>query len=175
MRTKTKYIFCWPKINRLPDISPAKIYLGSAENCSSGSATMVSHVQVLHTAREPEHCYRVGKEVGKVRVNNESVAFHWLSHCWERRGVRLLPVGLCYCCGAWGFPPLASWIYVVEVSVYYYYYFFFLQFLIINHDITNTIWVGWTLPVCRFYLWFPRVGLVTQGASLWAFVWFCLL
>ena len=40
--------------------------------------------------------YTEGKEVGRVAVSRESMAFHWLSPCQERRGVFLLPVGLCY-------------------------------------------------------------------------------
>ena len=49
-------------------------------------------------AREAELFYRGGKEVGKKKdtVNKEFMAFHWLNSCQERRGVFLLPVGLCY-------------------------------------------------------------------------------
>ena len=70
---------------------PAKIYLGSAENHSLGSATTVSHKQVLHmqvlrTARKPEHFYREGEEAEKARVNKESMALHWLSHLLGKKG-----------------------------------------------------------------------------------------
>lgn len=44
----------------------------------------------LYTARGEEN------EVGRARVNTESMAFSWLSCCWERREVFLLPAGLCY-------------------------------------------------------------------------------
>ena len=47
-------------------------------------------------ARVGEHFYRGGKEVGRARVNQVSMAFHWLSRCQERGGL-LLSVGLC--CG----------------------------------------------------------------------------
>lgn len=39
----TLRVYCWPKINRLPDIFPVKIgLLGSVENCNSGFATTLS-------------------------------------------------------------------------------------------------------------------------------------
>ena len=40
--------------------------------------------------------YTEGKEVVRVAVIRESMAFHWLSPCQKRREVFLLPVGLCY-------------------------------------------------------------------------------
>ena len=43
-------------------------------------------------AREGEHFYRGGKEVGRAVVNKGSMVFHWLSPCQERRGVFLLPI-----------------------------------------------------------------------------------
>ena len=46
------------------------------------------------SARAGEHFYRGEEEVG--RALSESMAFHWLSPCQERRAV-LLPVGGCYC------------------------------------------------------------------------------
>ena len=62
------------------------VYLGSAKNYNSGSATMASHMQVPCTAREGECFYRGEKEVGRAIVNKESMTFHWLSYCQERRG-----------------------------------------------------------------------------------------
>ena len=38
-------------------------------------------------AREGELFYREEKEVGRVIINKESMAFHWLSLCQERIGV----------------------------------------------------------------------------------------
>lgn len=39
---------CWPEVNKLPDISPAKRVFGggSAENCNLGSENMASCIQV---------------------------------------------------------------------------------------------------------------------------------
>ena len=42
------------------------------------------------TAREGELFYRGKKEVGRAIVNKESMAFHWLRGCQERRGVFFL-------------------------------------------------------------------------------------
>ena len=36
------------------------------------------------------------KKVERAMVNKNFVAFHWLSSCQEKRGVFLLPSGLCY-------------------------------------------------------------------------------
>ena len=47
--------------------------------------------------REGEHFCTGEKEVGRAIVNKESMAFHWLSPCQERRGVFLLPFERCYC------------------------------------------------------------------------------
>ena len=49
-----------------------------------------------YIAREGEHFVREEKKVGKATVNRESVAFHWLSPCQERRGVVIFPVELSY-------------------------------------------------------------------------------
>ena len=46
----------------------------------------------LSRARE-KLFYRGEREVGRAVVNQESVAFHWLNPCQERR-VIFLPVGL---------------------------------------------------------------------------------
>ena len=37
------------------------------------------------TAREREFFYREEEEVGKAIVNKDSIAFHWLSCCQERK------------------------------------------------------------------------------------------
>lgn len=39
-----------------------------------------------HTARERELFYREEKEVGETKINKESMAFHWLNCCQEKRG-----------------------------------------------------------------------------------------
>ena len=67
---------------------------------------MASHMQVPCAVRKGESYYRGEKEVGRAIVDKESVAFHWLSPCQERRlssscsallllqGVRAPPAGL---------------------------------------------------------------------------------
>ena len=93
------------------------IYCRSAENCNSGSATMVSHMWGL-AGQGKETAFIEEKEVRRAIVNKQSVAFHWLSPCWERRGVFLLPVGLCCPHRVWELPLLVSGLYLIEVSVY---------------------------------------------------------
>lgn len=58
---------------------------------------MVSYVQVppclkLHDKGRRMFC-KGEKEVEKAIGNKESMAFNWLSHCQERLGVFLFPVG----------------------------------------------------------------------------------
>ena len=53
---------------------------------------MVGPVQVS-AGQGKENSYTGEKEVGRALVNQESVAFHWLNPCQERR-VIFLPVGL---------------------------------------------------------------------------------
>ena len=73
------------------------IYSGSAENCNSASATMVSHMQV-HTRQGKEKALiRRKKKVRRAIVNKESMAFHCLTPCQKKKGVFLLPVELGYC------------------------------------------------------------------------------
>ena len=54
--------------------------------------------------REEEHFSKKEKKVGRTVVNKKSMAFHWLSPCWERRGDFRLPVGLCYPLGHKSYP-----------------------------------------------------------------------
>lgn len=68
------------KTNRMPVISPEErggAYLGSAENYYSGSANMVTNVQVP-MAMEGKLLYREDKKVGKTIGNKKYMAFHWL-------------------------------------------------------------------------------------------------
>ena len=67
--------------------------------------------------QEGEPFYRGDKEVGKVGVNQESMAFHWPSPCQEIR-VLLLPLGLCYSQRAWELLFLIFQLYLIEASVY---------------------------------------------------------
>ena len=67
--------------------------------------------------REEEHFSKKEKKVGRTVVNKKSMAFHWLSPCWERRGDFRLPVGLCYQHRAQEILILISQISLIEVSV----------------------------------------------------------
>lgn len=51
--------------------------MGSAENYYSGSANMVTNVQVP-MAMEGKLLYREDKKVGKTIGNKKYMAFHWL-------------------------------------------------------------------------------------------------
>lgn len=57
-------------------LQKTQVYLGSVENCNSGSATMVSHVQFPPHGKGRRMLYTGKKEVGKAIVNNMSMAFH---------------------------------------------------------------------------------------------------
>ena len=90
-----------PEINRLPDISPAEMGLffnflkmglfgisrelqfGVREPCAS-----------LCKAREEDCFYREQRKLGSL-CKQSVCGFPWLSACQERRGVFLLPAGLC--------------------------------------------------------------------------------
>ena len=83
------------------------VYSGLAESCTLGSAATVSHMQVL-AWQEKETTFIDGKRKfggGRWSEQRESMAFHWLSPCWERRGNFVLPVGLCYCRQGMRSPP----------------------------------------------------------------------
>lgn len=76
---------CCPKSNRLKIfLQQSWVYLGSIRNCNLWSATMVSY-ESPHMAREREFFYRRKKEVGRAMVRKESMDFHGLSPCQERR------------------------------------------------------------------------------------------
>lgn len=62
-------------------------YSGSVENCSLGPVTVGSHVQSPCIAREEELFYKGENEARMATVNEESMAFHWISLCQEGRGV----------------------------------------------------------------------------------------
>ena len=91
----------WPKTNRLPVISPGKkkkkgSFRTSRELqfkvCNYGEPTCKSpHGKGRRTL------LLGGKGSWEGYSKKESMAFHWLSSCQERRGVFLLPVQLCCC------------------------------------------------------------------------------
>ena len=83
---------CRPETNRLSDTFPAKMGLfrisreWKVEVCICGEPSVSPQ-----SARAGEHFYRWEEEVG--RALTESMAFHCLRPCQERRAVLLLPVG----------------------------------------------------------------------------------
>ena len=88
---------CWPETDRLQNISPAKMGLSRIsrelqfEVCICGEPSVSPQ-----SARAGEHFYRGEEEVG--RAPTESMGFHCLCPCQERRGVLLVSVGHCCCC-----------------------------------------------------------------------------
>ena len=66
-------------------------------------------------ARERGHLLRRDKEVGRAIISKTSMNSYWLSPCRERRGVCLLPIGLCCLPGAWELPLLVSGFYLTEL------------------------------------------------------------
>ena len=91
--------FCWPEINKLPDVSLAKrgFLFRISGNCNLGSATMVcNHCKQPashHRAREGKHFHREEKKL-RATVNKESMDFCWPTPCQERSGTFLHPLGL---------------------------------------------------------------------------------
>ena len=69
---------CWPETNRIQIfLQQSWVYLGSAENCRSGSATMVSHMQIpSQQGKENPFIDRKGSWEGysKQRVHGFSLA-----------------------------------------------------------------------------------------------------
>ena len=98
--------FCSPKPNSLTDIPPAMMGLfGINREWRFGVCNQKSPAKIERTLLCRE------KEVGRATVSKEPLAFHWLSPCQARRGVFLLPVGLCYGHRASEFPLLVSWLF----------------------------------------------------------------
>lgn len=71
---------------------------GSAEDCNPWSATTVTHESPPMRPRKGDASI-MGKGSWEGGSKKEPVAFHWPGPCQERRGVFLLPVGLCYITG----------------------------------------------------------------------------
>ena len=94
----------WPKTNRLPDISPAKTDFFQDQHRITIQPWQATCKFPQGKGRRRFH--RGEKEVGRARVNKESMAFHWLSPCPERSGVFLLPNELCSRCRVWKLPSL---------------------------------------------------------------------
>ena len=82
---------CWPKINKLPDISPAK--MGLFRISRELQFEIGNHGKPCaspHIAREGECFYRGRKEVGSAIVNKECMAFHCTSPWQELRELFIL-------------------------------------------------------------------------------------
>ena len=73
----------------------------------------------LHSKRR-NMLYRKEKEVGRDIINKESMAFHWLSPCQERRCIFSLSIVLSYYGRTWDLPLLVSRFYLIEVCIYYF-------------------------------------------------------
>ena len=67
-------------------LSKGGFNLALAQNCSLGSPTMQSHVQVPIQGGK-ETTFIKGQKKLRTRGNSESMAFHWLSPCQEGRGL----------------------------------------------------------------------------------------
>ena len=101
------------------------VYLGSTENCNSGSTSIVRYVQIPLVTREKEHFLQRWKWSWEGYINKERIAFHWLSPCWGKRGTFLLPIGLSYCHRVWEFPILVSQIFLIRFLFVQFYISFF--------------------------------------------------
>ena len=55
------------------------------------------------------------EEIVRAAVHKEPLVFHWPSSCNKRKGVCLLPLGLCFHHCAWDLPSLVSQLYIIEV------------------------------------------------------------
>ena len=73
---------CGAEGGKWDGIQSGKVYLGLANNCNSGLATMASYMQVL--AQEGKNSYREEKEVGRVIVH-WAFGFYWLSCSSSRK------------------------------------------------------------------------------------------
>lgn len=94
--------YYWPETNRLPE---RWVYLELAENYDLGSVAMARHMQVpMGHGKENAFIQRKGKLGELCIVNKESMTFHGLNSCQERRGTFLLPYGFWYSFRAWELP-----------------------------------------------------------------------
>ena len=91
----------------------------TAKNYNSRSATMVSHLQVLHRNGENDS-FIEGVKKAERAIGSQRVAFHWLNCDWpswlnsypERKwNLFSFLFGLCYHHGLWELPFVASWLY----------------------------------------------------------------
>ena len=82
--------FCWPKTNRLPDISAAKIsFLGISKELKFRAC---NHDK-SPSGKGRGTLLQRGERSEEVVENKESMALHWLNSHQERRGACLLPNG----------------------------------------------------------------------------------
>ena len=109
------------QINSYVFLQQWQTYLGLAESCNSGYRPWRATCKSPY-AKEGESFCREKRAVSFM-VSKESIAFHWPSHCKERRV--FLSVGLCYCCRMWKLLIRISWVYLIEPAVHYYYYYYF--------------------------------------------------
>lgn len=84
--------FCWPKTNRLPDISAAKIFF-----CGGGISRELKFRACNHdkspSGKGRETPLQRGERSEVAVEKKESMAFHWLNSYQERRGAFHPPDG----------------------------------------------------------------------------------
>ena len=113
----------WPKSNRFSVISPApppkkrQVYSEWVENWNS---IFCNHGEL--TFKSPHGKWRRmlslrRKSTWEGKLSEESMTFHWLSLCQERKGIFLLPVRL-HCCHRCESSSPGPRLYLIEVSVY---------------------------------------------------------
>ena len=114
---RVRGVACWPITDYQTFLDQRWVYSGSAQKSSLGSATMGSHI-LIPTSSGRRTLNTDGQRRWEATVSKESTAFHWLSPRQERRGISLLPFGLCSYHSVWDIPLLVSQLYFIEVSVY---------------------------------------------------------
>lgn len=89
---------------RLLDIALAKTgWLRTSREIQFRVCNHGSHIQAPE-AKEGEHSHRTEKEIGRVIVNKETIAFHWLSCFQERKGSLIFLLGSAIIPGPESFP-----------------------------------------------------------------------
>ena len=107
VHTKTCAWMHWLEMNCQIFLQQTWVYLGSAENYTSGPEAMVSCEPVTPEQRK-EDTFTEGKGRYEDDSKKKSMVFHWLSPCRERS--LLLPLWLCYHCRIWELPLVVPWL-----------------------------------------------------------------
>ena len=94
-----------------------------------------SHIQAPE-AKEGEHSHKREKEIGRVVVNKETIAFHWLSCFQEREGSLIFLLGSAISFQGLRASPLISQLYLIKVSMYFIYLFIYFTFTPFDQDLS---------------------------------------